>query len=205
MAGIFDTSIFDYNIFDNTLTYKIIKISPGEAVVKVTGLITVTINPNQLITKQYKRGSITSGSNIFTLSSASDAVGLVVGGTVTDLNGITTTITNIGKKQITLADNMPVTDSDITFLVDTQIVTADSYLDISKLYFSTDGVITVTVNGQPEYIFKGTDHWDFNNMICRFSQSYPVQVSCSTANSVLVMELRKSGDWGTNQNSYGQV
>lgn len=203
--AIFDTGIFDLNLFDNDMAFRITKVSNLEAVVRIIGQVTVSVSANQLITQTVKYGSIESGSNILTLSPQSDNVGLLVGSSITDELGITSTITAIDKNIITLADPMPITSSDRTWLVDTQIAGANSLLDISKIYFSTNSTITISRNSVTEFILSGSDHWDLNNMMSKRSDNYPIDITMGSAQSVLILELKKNGDWGNNNSSYGNI
>lgn len=203
--SIFDTGIFDLNLFDNDVAFRITKVTNLEAVVRVIGQVNITISAGQLITQTVKYGSIVSGSNILTLSPQSDNVGLLVGGSITDELGITSTITNINKNIITLADNMPITATNRTWLADTQIAGANSLLDISKMYFSTNSTITINRNNTTEFILTGADHWDLNNMMNKRSDSYPINIVMGSAQSVLILELKKNGDWGNNNASYGNI
>lgn len=203
--AIFDTGIFDLNLFDNDMAFRITKVSNLEAVVRIIGQVTVSVSASQLITQTVKYGSIQSGSNILTLSPQSDNVGLLVGSSITDELGITSTITAIDKNIITLAAPMPITSADRTWLADTQIAGANSLLDISKIYFSTNSTITISRNSITEFILSGSDHWDLNNMMSKKSDNYPINVVMGSPQSVLILNLKKNGDWGNNNSSYGNI
>lgn len=207
MSGIFDTGIFDVNLFDNAESFRIAKISNIEAVIRIIGAVDITISASQLITKAIKYGSITNGSNILTLNSNSDNVGICVGSVVTDGASIHTTVTAINAKRITLAANMPLTDAAREFVIDTQVAGAGSLIDINKMYFSSPlaNPITIKRNATTEFILTGSDHWDLNNMQSHKNEEYPLEIVTTSASSLIIMELRKSGDWGTNNNSYGNI
>lgn len=179
----------------------------GEAVIKFVGTGTATVTIPNLIVKTTKKANTTSGSAIITLTgvSGNDNIGIVVGGAVTG-SGIpaSTTVLSISGRTVTLSANATATASDVTLTFDSQKANSP-LVSIEKIYWSTNhanGILIEKTAGSLLAKVYGSGFWNLNEMSIVDNISSELNIT-TAADDTLILKLKKYGDWGTNDYSYG--
>jgi hypothetical protein len=165
------------------------------------------IDASNVISTLTKKVNTTNGSNIITLASGYDNVGMVVGGKIinSDLT-INTTITAINGRSVTLNAVMTVTRSSETVTVDSQIVTNSPLLNISKINFTVASTTPIKMmrNGSLTFSLYKSDKWDLAELSVTDLGQYGIGIDIPTG-CVAEIVLKKTGNWGNINSSYGGI
>lgn len=178
-----------------------------ETILKIVGTGTATITIANLIVQTVKKVNTTTGSPIVTLTgvNGNDNVGIIPGGFVTGA-GIpaSTTVLSIAGRTVTLDKNATATASNVSLTFDSQKANA-AFVMIEKMYWSgnhANGIIVEKTVGTLLCKLYGTDHWNLNEM--SISDSINNQINVTMAeDDTLIIKLKKYGDWGNANSSYG--
>lgn len=162
--------------------------------------------PN-LVSKITKNVNIESGSNIITLTSGDDNVGIVVGGRVynTDLT-VDALVTNISGRTITIDTNATATLADAQITFEGQVPLESSYINISEINFSCAPSQSIKIKRGSALIYSlyNTSNFDLKELRVADTSGTGISVDMP-ANSTLELRLKKDGNWGNNNSSYGNI
>lgn len=179
----------------------------NEAVIKIVGTGTATITVANLIVQTVRKVNTTNGSPIVTLTgvNGNDNIGVLVGGTVTG-SGIpgSTTVLSISGRTVTLDKNATATASNVSLTFDSQKAVAP-LVSIEKLYWSgnhANGIIIEKTVGTLLMKLYGSDHWNLNEMSILDTINNQINVTMAE-DDTLIIKLKKYGDWGNGNSSYG--
>lgn len=186
----------------------IMKNTLSESVVKVIGAGRKSLDASDLVKKVSKKINLINGSNVITLSSGYDSVGIVVGGKVADAElNISETVTGINGRKITLNNPINFTTQDNYDVEFDSQVLVDPRMDISKIYFSTGIGSSIEIYRSEEMLLslRGTDTWDLGELYINQNNELPIQFVTHDAISTMIIEIKKTGNWGNDNYSYGNV
>lgn len=179
----------------------------GEVVVKFVGTGTANLLIPDLVVQTTKKVSTTNGSPVVTLTgvNGNDNVGLIVGGGVTGA-GIpaATTVISIYGRTITLSANATATALDVTLTFDSQKANSP-LVSIEKIYWSTNhanGILIEKAAGQLLAKMYASGFWNLGEMSILDTINSELNIT-TAADDTLILKLKKYGDWGTNNSSYG--
>lgn len=153
-----------------------------------------------------KKINTTSGSNIVTLSSGYDNVGLVVGGRVTNADlSLNTTVTAINGRSITLAANASFTRNNEPVTFEAQVATAP-LINISSINFSVPpgSAIKMMRGGSLIFVLYNSDKFSLNELSSADTSGLGVSIEIPT-NASLEIKFKKLGNWGNLNSSYGNI
>lgn len=166
-----------------------------------------SINSASIISTITKKINTTSGSNIVTIASGYDNVGLVIGGKVVNADlSINTTVTAINGRNITLNSNVSFTQSNESVTFDTEVVSPTSLISISNANFSIPAGSSIKLmrNGSLIYTFYNTSKWSLNELSQQFLGDDEITVEVPTG-ALVEFKLNKFGNWGNSNSSYGNI
>lgn len=186
----------------------IMKNTNTEAVLKIIGAGSLSFDATNLLKRVSKKINFVNGSNIIYMSQGYDSVGIAIGGKVTngDLT-IAEAVTKIEGRRITI--NNPIslaTQDNYSVEFDSQVL-IDPRMDISKIYFSTGIGSSIEIYRGVDLVLslRGTDFWDLDNLYINQNNDTPIQFVTHDAISTMLLEIKKTGNWGNDNLSYGSV
>ena len=164
------------------------------------------IDASTILSKSSKKVNTVSGSNIITLSTGYDNVAIVVGGRVTNADlSLNAEVTAISGRTITLDTNVSFTRNNETVDFESQVAISP-YINISNIIFSVASGSSIRILRGAELIYSlyGTDEFDLNELGGLDTSGVGLTIDLP-ANSVLELKMKKTGNWGNNNNSYGGI
>lgn len=185
---------------------SVIQNNNSGSVIKFVGTGTSTVTLASLVNTTTKSCSTTNGSAIVNIKPGADNVGVIVGGAVSG-TGIPadTVVSSINKNAITLDKNVTADSASVTLTFTTQKVNGGTVI-IEKIYWSTAHASGIQIKKESTLLLNlyGTDHWDLAEMSIMDSIGTNVVVTTS-ADDTVILKLKKLGNWGHEQYSYGNI
>lgn len=165
------------------------------------------ISAESLVPKTTKKVNVENGSNTMYLSSGYDNVGIVVGGRVKNSNlSLNAIVTAISGRIITIDSNASYTfiSEEVTF--DSQVALDSSYINISDMNFSIAPAQSIRMmrGGELVYSLYNSGNFELNELRTADKSSNGITVDIPS-NSTIELEIKKDGNWGNNNYSYGNI
>lgn len=185
---------------------SVIQNNNNNSIIKFVGTGTSTVTLASLVNTTTKSCVTTNGSPIIIIKSGFDNVGVILGATVTG-TGIPadTVVSSINKNAITLDKNVTADSASVTLTFTTQKVNGGTVI-IEKIYWSTAHASGIQIKKESTLLLNlyGTDHWNLAEMSIMDSIGTNVVVTTS-ADDTVILKLKKLGNWGHEQYSYGNI
>jgi len=178
---------------------SILKNTATQAVAKITGSGSATVDISALITTLPKKVSVAAAGDT---TAQMDVYGLTIGAAVVDGTLFPTgaTITMIKGNTVTFSAAATNSGSQmITFTTQTPI---DPRVHINRVMYSTDGTITVTRDGADVLALHKTGDWLFTDFAMTEKAESDITVNISD-NGTCILVMRKVSGYGDKQGWFG--